>query len=120
MPVDDESNHHQDAGAAMSHAGESLPGSAETQGYRLTDRYVVESELGRGGFAVAYLARDRQLHDKPVVLKVLHDKPDSEYIRREFEREIKALARINHPGVLSVLDRGFMPGGQPALVLQYV
>ena len=34
------------------------------------DRYVVERELGRGGMAVVYLARDRK-HDRPVAIKVL-------------------------------------------------
>ena len=37
----------------------------------LADRYRIERELGRGGFAVVYLAHDLR-HDSPVGLKVLH------------------------------------------------
>jgi class 3 adenylate cyclase/tRNA A-37 threonylcarbamoyl transferase component Bud32/tetratricopeptide (TPR) repeat protein len=83
-------------------------------------RYQIDKELGRGGFGVVYLAHDTQLHDKAVVIKVLHERADTDRVRKDFEQEIRALARINHPGVLPILDRGFMPNGQPALVLQYV
>ena len=37
----------------------------------LADRYAIERELGRGGMATVYLARDVR-HDRPVALKVLH------------------------------------------------
>jgi len=82
-------------------------------GERLKDRYLVERELGRG--------RDTQLHNKAVVVKILRDVgDDSEWSRRKFGEECEALARINHPGVVQVLDSGETSRGQPFLVMQFV
>jgi serine/threonine protein kinase len=90
-------------------------------GLRLKDRYVIEKELGRGGIGVVYLARDEQLHSRPVVIKVLLDQTsDSEWFQRKFKGEIEALVRIDHPGVVGALDAGEMPDGKPFLVMQYV
>jgi tRNA A-37 threonylcarbamoyl transferase component Bud32/class 3 adenylate cyclase len=85
------------------------------------NRYWIEKELGRGGFGVVYLARDQQLLSKPVVIKVLHEEssPDP-YFQKKFRQEIEALARIDHPGVVGVLDVGETPDGKPFLVMQYV
>jgi predicted Ser/Thr protein kinase len=90
-------------------------------GLRLKDRYVVEKELGRGGIGVVYLARDEQLHSRPVVIKVLLDQTaGSEWFQKKFRGEIEALVRIDHPGVVGALDTGQMPDGKPFLVMQYV
>lgn len=90
-------------------------------GFVLKDRYVIERELGRGGIGVVYLARDRELLSRPVVVKILLDADDrAEWVRRKFRHEIEALARIDHPGVVGVLDAGTMPDGKPFLVMQYV
>ena len=83
-------------------------------------RYRVTHEIGRGGFGVVYLAHDEQLHDKLVVVKVLHERLSNDQAVRAFEAELKALARINHPGVVPILDCGLLPDGRFALVLQYV
>jgi len=85
------------------------------------DRYLIEKELARGGFGVVYLARDQQLLSKSVVIKVLIDdiNPDP-YIQKKFRQEIEALARIDHPGIVGVLDVGDTPEGKPFLVMQFV
>ena len=87
-------------------------------------RFEIERELGRGGVGVVYLAHDRQLHSKPVVIKVLLDRPpESEWaawVRKKFREEIEALARIDHPGVVGVLDVGELPDGKPFFVMPYV
>jgi hypothetical protein len=90
-------------------------------GLRVKDRYRIERELARGGFGVVYLARDEQLSSKPVVIKVLLDQSEQgDWFAKKFRDEREALARIDHPGVVGVLDCGEMPDGKPFLVLQFV
>jgi len=93
-------------------------------GITLKDRYVVEKEIGRGGIGVVYLARDTQLHSKPVVIKVLlqglEESVNAAWFKKKFRQEIEALARIDHPGVIGVLDAGETPDGKAYLVMQYI
>lgn len=90
------------------------------QAPQLAARYRLGNEIGRGGFGTAYLAHDEQLHDKQVVVKVLHERLSNDLAVRTFDAELRALARINHPGVVPILDCGLMPDGRFGLVLQYV
>ena len=85
------------------------------------DRYLIEQRLGAGGIGEVYLAHDRQLHSKPVVIKVLlEESGKDEWFKKKFRQEIEALARIDHPGVVGVLDAGDTPDAKPFLVMQYV
>ena len=87
----------------------------------IDNRYFVEKELGRGGVGVVYLARDRKLHDKPVVIKVLLEKSlQNSWVVQKFQQEKEALARVDHPGVVGILDNGELPDGKPYLVMQYI
>src|ERR1044072_909218 len=87
----------------------------------LDDRYQIEKELGHGGVGIVYLARDRKLHDKPVVIKVLLDKSlDNAWVVQKFQQEKEALARVDHPGVVGILDTGELPDGKPYLVMQFI
>ncbi len=93
----------------------------QARGTSVSDRYVVERELGRGGNGIVYLARDQQLHGRLVVVKVLLENQQSEPLaQRMFESESEALARISHPGVVKVLDRGRLLSGQSYFVMEYV
>ncbi len=73
---------------------------------RTLGRYVVESELGAGGFATVYRARDTVL-DRPVALKVLdpaaHRNPT---VARRFLHEGRAVARLDHAAIVPVYDAG--------------
>ena len=72
------------------------------------DRYRIERELGRGGMATVYLARDLR-HDRPVALKVIH--PDlSAALGERFHREIRLAASLGHPHILTVHDSGEAEG----------
>lgn len=87
----------------------------------IADRYAIERELGRGGMGVVYLARDQKLHQKPVVIKVLlEDAMRDEWTVRKFQQEKEALARVDHPGVVGILDTGELPDGKPFIVMQYI
>jgi eukaryotic-like serine/threonine-protein kinase len=75
----------------------------------LRDRYAIERELGRGGMAMVYLARDLK-HDRLVAVKVL--RPDLAAVLGgdRFLREIRLTAQLQHPHVLPLLDSGEAAG----------
>jgi serine/threonine protein kinase/sugar lactone lactonase YvrE len=87
----------------------------------IANRYELVRELGSGGGGVVYLAHDRLLHGRPVVLKFpLTAGGNDEPLLRRFEKEVKALARISHPGVVGALDVGQTAEGRVFLVMEYV
>ena len=75
----------------------------------LAGRYVIERELGHGGMATVYLARDVH-HDRPVALKVLLPDLAASVGAERFQREIKLAARLQHPHILGVYDSGETAG----------
>src|SRR5881296_3551383 len=75
----------------------------------LAGRYTLERELGRGGMATVYHARDLK-HDRRVALKVLHPELASTLGPERFQREMKLAARLQHPHILTVLDSGEAAG----------
>ena len=69
---------------------------------RLSGRYVIERELGRGGMGTVYLARDVRL-DRPVALKVLPAEYASRGLLRDrFLRETRTAASFSHPNIVPV------------------
>ena len=79
-------------------------------GTTLDGRYLIERELGHGGVGAVYLAHDHKLHNKPVVVKVLLEESlKNSWIAQKFRQEKEALARIDHPGVIGILDDGELP-----------
>lgn len=101
---------------------ESAPHSSGlTPGMILNNRYLIEKELGRGGIGAVYLARDKQLASRPVVVKVLlEDSLDNDWIVNKFRHEIDALSRVDHPNIVGIFDTGEMEDGKPYIVMQYV
>lgn len=90
-------------------------------GIKIDERYLIEKELGRGGVGAVYLARDLKLHEKRVVVKVLLEKSmTDQWTVQKFLQEKEALARVDHPGVVGVLDTGELPNGEPYIVMQFV
>ncbi len=76
---------------------------------KLADRYSVERELGKGGMATVYLARDIR-HDREVAIKVLHPELSASIGAERFEREIKLSAKLQHPHILGLIDSGETDG----------
>ncbi|HEX3274405.1 MAG TPA: SUMF1/EgtB/PvdO family nonheme iron enzyme [Gemmatimonadales bacterium] len=90
----------------------------------LADRYRFDRELGRGGMATVFLARDLK-HDRPVALKVLHPELSAVLGHDRFLREVRISAHLQHPHILTLIDSGEVPGaaGAPDLlwyVMPYV
>jgi eukaryotic-like serine/threonine-protein kinase len=89
----------------------------------LSDRYTIERELGRGGMATVYLARDTR-HDRPVALKVLRPELAASLGAERFLLEIRVTARLQHAHILPLLDSGVLetaPGRSlPFYVMPYV
>lgn len=99
----------------------SMPSLPSLIGVTLDSRYFIQKELGQGGVGMVYLALDRKLHDKPVVIKVLLEKSlQNSWVVQKFQQEKEALARVDHPGVIGILDDGELPDGKPYLVMQFV
>src|SRR5437870_13480542 len=84
----------------------------------LAGRYTIDRELGRGGMATVYLARDLK-HDRRVALKVLHPELAAALGSERFHREIEFAARLQHPHILTVLDSG-EAAGQLWFTMPYV
>src|SRR5215207_3474493 len=97
--------------SAFTQAGSTL-GTLGTPGTTIADRYVLERELGRGGMATVYLARDVK-HRRPVAVKIL----DADLARvmgaGRFLREIEITANLQHPHILPLHDSGAMPARHP-------
>jgi serine/threonine-protein kinase len=75
----------------------------------LAGRYALESELGEGGMATVYLARDLR-HDREVALKVLKPELAAAVGVDRFLREIEIAARMHHPHIMPVYDSGEAAG----------
>lgn len=72
----------------------------------LGNRYEIISQLGGGGMALVYKARDTLLN-RPVTVKVLRPEftSDEEFVSR-FRKEAQAVAKLSHPNIVSVYDVG--------------
>ncbi len=85
----------------------------------LSGRYRLEAKLGSGGMSTVYLARDETL-DRPVAVKVMHREMSEQADQLErFRQEARAVAKLSHPNVVSVIDAG-EDGGHPYIVFEYV
>jgi serine/threonine-protein kinase len=75
----------------------------------LADRYVLEREVGAGGSATVYLARDLR-NRRQVALKVLHRDLARAFGPERFQREIETTANLRHPNILPLFDSGEVDG----------
>ena len=94
--------------AGTSEAPTSATRGAQTPGQ--PGRYEVLGELGRGGMGIVYKARDTVL-DRVVAYKVLPDAlKENPQALRNFLREAKSAAQLNHPNIVTVYDAGEQDG----------
>ena len=85
----------------------------------VVDRYRVEGLLGTGGMAHVVRATDLVL-DRDVAVKLLRETTDSEGDLDRFLAETRTLARLSHPGLVTVLDGGSTASDRPYLVMELV
>jgi serine/threonine-protein kinase len=85
----------------------------------LGNRYELLQQIGTGGMAVVYRARDLML-ERPVAIKVLRqDYSGNEAFRERFRLEARAAANLSHPNIVTVHDFGF-DSDRLYLVMEYM
>lgn len=105
-------------------ADEPFPSASEPgAGAVLAGRYRLGARIGRGGMADVYAAQDELLHRSVAVKVFLSDgREDNE--RRRVEAEIRTLAGLRHPGLVTVFDAGVLVRGandaSPFLVMELI
>ena len=101
------------ASSAMASSHGRFSPTLMTQPRRLSqavaDRYAIEHELGAGGMATVYLARDLK-HDRLVALKVLRPELGAVLGGGRFLQEIRISSRLDHPHILTLIDSGETDG----------
>jgi tetratricopeptide (TPR) repeat protein len=101
--------------AAAPAADEAMPAAARTQ----PSRYQIVGELGRGGMGIVYKAKDTVL-DRLVAYKVLPDAlKENQQALKNFLREAKSAAQLNHPNIVTVYDAGEQ-GGVYYIAMEFV
>ena len=96
----------------------SQPGRASLEPGSSLGGWRIEGEIGRGGMATVYLARDRK-HDRHVALKTMRPELAATLGADRFVREIRITARLAHPHILPLIDSG-VEDGVLYLVTPYV
>src|SRR5436305_802582 len=88
-------------------------------GTLLGGRYRLDAEIGRGGMSTVYRAFDTVL-ERPVAIKLMHREIASHSDQLErFRREARAVAQLNHPHIVTVIDAG-EDESTPSIVFEYV
>ena len=88
-------------------------------GETVAGRYELEEVVGHGGMSTVYRAHDSLL-ERNVALKFLHEQynEDDDFVER-FKREARSVAQLQHPNIVTVIDRGEEDGRQ-YIVFEYI
>lgn len=82
-----------------------------------SDRYELGVEIARGGMGSICAARDRAL-ERTVAIKRVNDLRPTTLAR--FEREARITARLQHPAIIPIYERGRLPSGEPFYAMKLV
>lgn len=83
-------------------------------------RYAYQDKIGEGGMATVYRGMQLSLN-RPVAIKVLSATlSDNPSVIKRFKRESLIIARLNHPNIIHVIDRGTTSKGRPVFVMEFV
>ena len=83
------------------------------------DRYKRHYQLGQGGCGQVWKCLDTML-DKDVAVKVLKEGYDTEKAKQRFQIEAKALAKLKHKNIVSILDFGESSSGDLYMVMEHI
>src|SRR4051794_20665484 len=86
-----------------------MPTIGERLSRSLTERYSIERQVGEGGMATVFLARDLR-HDRMVAIKVLREDVAQHMGADRFLREIRTTATLSHPHIVPLHDSGEADG----------
>ena len=104
--------------------GQAMPGREsdnESKGlFPCIENYTLLEQIGEGGFAKVYRARETGDFPRTVALKVLKRGMDTERIIERFAIERRALAAMEHPNIATVLGGGESADGRPYFVMELV
>jgi tRNA A-37 threonylcarbamoyl transferase component Bud32 len=112
-----------DAESIHSTHGQPVPVALEDAliGTTLLDTYTVDRVMGEGGMGRIYEAHHVRVSGKRFAIKVLRPELVSNaHIRARFEREMVAIARVTHPGVVAISDVGKTALGLPFMVCEHL
>src|SRR5215207_6031031 len=83
-------------------------------------RYFVIRLLGRGGMGEVYLARDEEVLGRDVALKILKKEYAAlEEFRERIEREAESAAKLSHPNIVQLFDRGESEDALPYIAMEH-
>jgi serine/threonine protein kinase len=83
-------------------------------------RYEYQEKIGEGGMATVYKGLQRSLN-RPVAIKVLDARlSDNPSVIKRFKQESLIIARLNHPNIIHVIDKGTTSKGRPVFVMEFV
>jgi CheY-like chemotaxis protein/predicted Ser/Thr protein kinase len=86
--------------------------------FRISNRYRLRRLLGVGGIGAVFEARDERL-DRVVAVKVVQLEHSVDVtVRARFEKEARVLARIAHPGVITIYDSGELEDGAHFIIME--
>jgi eukaryotic-like serine/threonine-protein kinase len=89
-------------------------------GATLAEKYLVMSEIGRGGMSIVYKGK-HTLMDRIVAIKMLISQlVEDQTSTKRFQQEAQAVSLLAHPNVIGVHDFGIAPSGQPYIVMDFL
>jgi serine/threonine-protein kinase len=98
------------APAPLADQAQAAPAAAPAAGSGTSGRYIIRETLGRGGMGIVYKAEDTVL-DRIVAFKVLPESfKENPQALKNFLREAKSAAQLNHPNIVTVYDAGEQDG----------
>ena len=88
-------------------------------GSLLSERYLIQREIGRGGMGIVYHAWDKQMQRAVAIKVLLKGSGDSVKLQRRFHRELQISAQLDHPNILKIYDFGIATQ-MPYMVSEYI